>query len=335
MKEAPFLLLMILGALNQVRAPAQIAAARAHGLRAGAGLVQGRAAAGLSADPPADLCGARVLAVGGGRGHRARAGQPADAGGAGRALVLRPRHRALLSRRRCGHAAAGRGAGEHRRVVAGRAHGAAAVRAAGSERGARGGATAPAAGVGRRRRCRARCAGRAVDARHAAVVGRPAVALSGCVSAGADPGDLGAAVGPARRSGMDDACSWAWRARCSRWCSRWPAWRTNPVRRGRRIAPRLRVQGVCGVGQRLAAVPAAAGAAGRLPVRPAGAVDPARPRRDRVRRGLGAPGVRAAVPLPVAGRAVARVRRRAMRGRRRAWALRPGACSGGSSCPSC
>ena len=81
------------------------------GLRAGAGVVQGGAAAGLPADPPADLRRAGVLAVGGGRGHRARAGQSADAGGAGGALVLRSRHHALLSRRRCSDAFAGRGAG--------------------------------------------------------------------------------------------------------------------------------------------------------------------------------------------------------------------------------
>ena len=79
------------------------AAGRAHArLRPGPGLAQGGAAAGLSADPAAGLCGPRLLPVGGRHGDRARSDHAADAGAAGAALVQRsrPRH-AVPGGRRC------------------------------------------------------------------------------------------------------------------------------------------------------------------------------------------------------------------------------------------
>ena len=99
LKETPFLVLMTFGALGQARADAQ-PAGRAHPrLRPGTGLAQGRAAAGLSADPAAGLCGPRLFPLGRRHGDRARSDHAADAGTAGAALVQRSRPRRALTRR--------------------------------------------------------------------------------------------------------------------------------------------------------------------------------------------------------------------------------------------
>jgi ABC-type uncharacterized transport system YnjBCD permease subunit len=72
LKEVPYLILMIVGALNQVQARAHLAIARALGYGTRGSMAQGHSSADLSADPAADLRGDRVLAVGGRRGADSR-----------------------------------------------------------------------------------------------------------------------------------------------------------------------------------------------------------------------------------------------------------------------
>ena len=63
---------------------------RARSATGRSGLAQGRPAAGLSADPAAGLCGARLLALGGRHGARARADHAADPRASDPALVADP-----------------------------------------------------------------------------------------------------------------------------------------------------------------------------------------------------------------------------------------------------
>ena len=90
LKETPFLLLIAVAASSQIGADRTLAIARDRRLRPCHGLDQDRPAAALSADPPADLCGAGLLPVGGRHGADPGAGDAADPGAAGAALVQRP-----------------------------------------------------------------------------------------------------------------------------------------------------------------------------------------------------------------------------------------------------
>ena len=273
--------------------------ARALGYGRVEGVAQGRASAGLSADPAAGLRGAGVLAVGRRRRADPRAGQSADARGARGALVRRCGHRASIfprpRRRRCcccwsSSRRSPRGRGERVAMLAGRAL-ARARRAA-------------------RRRDACVAVAHAAAWRRACGVARFRSSAWRCgrsLRSGAFPTALPEAW---TLGELDAAASTAWPRRASR------RWLSARSRRGSRWCsraglPRERKPRTAASRRRARAVDplsAAAGAAGRVPVRRAGAAGARWARRDAAARRVGASGVRAAVRVPVAGRSVARAR---------------------------